>query len=123
RRVARRRRRDDAARRLPPLLRRPERGAVRHGGRADDRSGLYRRGAAHHRMEGKPFMSLRVGIGRVFSALRSTLGLMTGALVAAALLVWFTGPQLGWNGVHPLDAASVRLAIILVLVVIWALAS
>src|SRR5690554_3621660 len=114
-------------RRFPPagirqgLFRRAEPGSVCRR-RRGHRPGLYRRCAPHRGVEGKPDMSVRARLGRIGRALVSSAALLTIATVVLALLVWFIGPLLSVAGGQPLAPLSVRLAILLVLALVWGIA-
>lgn len=64
-------------------------------------------------------MSAGAFVGNALKALVSPFGIFSWVLLLLALLLWFAGPLLGSDGSAPLAAASVRLAIILVLALAW----
>ncbi|MEO3389450.1 type VI secretion system membrane subunit TssM [Mesorhizobium sp. CAU 1741] len=67
-------------------------------------------------------MSMRARLGRIGRALVSPAALLTIATALLALFVWFVGPLLSVAGTQPLSPVSIRLALVLVLVLVWGVA-
>src|SRR6185437_12785846 len=59
-------------------------------------------------------------VGKLLALFKSRLFITLVGLLLLSLLIWFGGPNLGFGGSQPLTSPVVRLLVILVLVVIWA---
>lgn len=68
-------------------------------------------------------MNLKAILRRAAFALVRTGSLLTIAAVILALAVWFLGPMISYDGSRPLAPAAVRLALLLLVAILWGIGS